>query len=407
MLLSALLLVIAGPPVQAHTTSRIETPTATPDANQILNQANAVATQAAITSSQADRAAAGAQATLNVVNFIITFFSLLVGAVGVLAGVLISYGISIINRYRSQLNENQAEVAKRKTAIDNTLKALVYLGLGDRLFNQRKTEEAIEIYRKVNNLLPEDSQMNNVLGRIYSGAGYYDDAIKSFNTALAADPDLAEAHMELGLTYRRHGDVEQGPDAEALRDADYNRAIEHLKRAIDLRPNYEDALAGLGAVYRRKGDTERDLQHDQKAREYYELARGYYEQAYNVSPFSSYALGNVASLSWYLGGRGAAYDYFVLARAAAKVRIKNGGPSPELYWDYYDLALAELVMGTVDKNETMKGEAIASYKSAIRLTPGTVQLDSVLNNLYLLQKSQEHIDKLDTVVALLRAAKSS
>ena len=212
--------------------------------------------------------------------------------------------------------------------------------------------------------------------------------------------------MELGLAHRRHGDAQKGPDAEALRNTDYDQAIEHLKRAIDLRSNYEDALAALGAVYRRMGDRERDLQHEEKAREYYELAMDYYQQAHNAEPFSSYALGNVASLSWYLGGQKAARSYFVLAEAAARVRIMNVGGTAEIYWDYYDLALAQLVIGTVDKNEALKNEALQTYKTAIQLTPGTVQFDSVLNNLCLLQKAPERIDKLDSVVATLEAAKA-
>src|SRR5439155_27200595 len=132
-----------------------------------------------------------------------------------------------------------------------------------------------------------------------------------------------------------------------------------------LRSNYEDALAALGAVYRRRGDKERDLNHDAEAREYYERAREYYEQAYNADPLSSYALGNLASLSWYLKGQNAARGYFVLAEATAKVRLLSGGPSSELYWDYYDLALAQLVIGKIDNNEAMRDEAIKNYETAI------------------------------------------
>ncbi len=362
-----------------------------------FSTANAVATQAA-------QASGAAQNSLTIVNIILGFFAFVIA----LAGAVGVYGFTIVRKYRNQLVTDQAEIAVKKTAIDNTIRALVYLGLGDRLFNQDRKEEAVEIYRKVGSLLPGDAQINNMLGRIYSGAGYYEDAIKSFETALASDPNLAEAHFELGLTYRRHGDAQKGQNAGggAQRNADYDKAISHLKRAVDLRANYEDALAGLGAVYRRMGDRARDLNVDEQAREYYEQARVYYEQAYTASPFSSYALGNVASLSWYLAKQDAAYDYFVLARAAAKVRLKTGGRSAEVFWDYYDLALAQLAIGTVDKNTTIKDEAIETYKTAIRLTPGAIQFDSVLNNLLLLQKSQQRIDKLDDVISTLEAAKA-
>ena len=413
VLLSILLVIASGSRVQAHNSIFIDTPTATPDPNQILNQADAVATQATGASTQADRTlteadrtTAQAQNVLNVFNFFIAFLGVALTAATGVAGGLLGYGFSIANNFRKQLNDEREDVAKKRAAMDNALKAVVYLGLGDRLYNQDKKQEAIAIYRKVGSLLPEDTDINNSLGRIYSGAGYYDDAIKSFEVALAIDPTIAEAEMELGLAYRRRGEAQKGPGAEALRNADYDEALAHLKRAIELRPDYEDALAGLGAVYRRMGDIERDKQRDAKAREYYEQARKYYAQAQGANPLSSYALGNVASLSWYLGGKDAAIDYFILAEATAKVRIINADHSQELYWDYYDLALAQLITGTVNNNETTKNEAIKSYNTAIHLTPGAVQFDSVLNNLYLLQKAQEHIDGLDAVIAMLEAAKS-
>jgi len=413
VLFSLLLLAAPGSHALAHNTVFIETPTATQDANQILNQADAVATQAAGTSTQADRTLteadrtiAQAQNVLNVFNFFIAFLGVALTAATAVAGGLLSYGFSTVNKFRKQLNDEREDVAKKRTAMDNTLKAVVYLGLGDQLYNQDKKQEAVEIYRKVGSLLPEDSEINNSLGRIYSGTGYYDDAIKSFDAALTTNPNFAEAEMELGLAYRRRGEAQKGPGAETLRNADYDQATAHLKRAIDMRPNYEDALAGLGAVYRRRGDIERDTQRDDKAREYYAQARKYYAQAQLADPSSSYALGNVASLSWYLGEKNAANSYFILAEAAAKVRIMNMGRSREIYWDYYDLGLAQLVLAEINKNKALKDEAIQTYTTAIRLTPGEVQINSVLNNLYLLQKSQERVDGLDSVIAMLEKAKS-
>ncbi len=399
ILLSILVMVVPGSHAMARNTIFIETPTATPDANQILNQANTVATQA-------DHTATEAQSTLNVVNFVLALFSVIIAILGLASSTLAAYAFRLTDRFRKQWDEGQAEIAKMRTAMDNTQKAVVYLGLGDRLFSQGEKQKGVELYRKVGSLLSGDPQINNILGRIYSGAGYYEDAIKSFETTLDVDPNFAEAHMEIGLAYRRRGDAQKGPDAEALRKADYSEAIAHLKRAIGLNPNYEDALAGLGAAYRRMGDDERLSQHDAKAREYYEQAREYYRQAQIADPSSSYALGNVASLSWFLGEKNAANSYFVLAEAAAKVRIMNAGRSQEIYWDYYDQALAQLVLGTINKSETTKDEAIESYKTAIHLTPGIVQFDSVLNNLYLLQKAQERIHRLDTVISMLEAAKS-
>src|SRR5712692_1753735 len=89
MLFSALLVIIAGPSsVQAHNAVRIETPTATPDANQILNQENAIATQAASASSQANQASMEAQSMLNIFTTLITFAAFIIALVFAVLGIV-------------------------------------------------------------------------------------------------------------------------------------------------------------------------------------------------------------------------------------------------------------------------------------------------------------------------------
>ena len=77
---------------------------------------------------------------------------------------------------------------------DNTRSALVYLSLGDRLLNQKDTEEAIKNYKEVGRLLPRDTQVQSMLGRIYSGAGDYEAAIST----LEADIRMLEATQPAG-----------------------------------------------------------------------------------------------------------------------------------------------------------------------------------------------------------------
>lgn len=276
-----------------------------------------------------------------------------------------------------------------------TQQVLVYLGLGDRLYNQKDINNAVEVYKKVGSLLPDDPQINYVLGRIYSGAEYFDDAVKSFEAALEVQPDLPEVEMELGLAYRRRGEHQKGPNADALRTNDYAKAIEHLQRATELSSNHkasfatlsgldrpEDAFAALGGLYRRK--------------EEYEKALDYYEQAYHINPRSSYALANAASLSQYLAKLDKAHEYYLLTETLAKGRIMT--PQPEDYWDYYDLALAQLVLGKTD-------EAKHTYKIAIKKTLGVVQFDSVLGVLMFLQKAKDPIPSLNDAIEMIEKAR--
>ncbi len=259
---------------------------------------------------------------------------------------------------------------------NQTRQALIYIGLGDRLLSQKYTSEALENYKKAGSLLPNDPQINYVLGRIYSSAGDYNAAITTLEASQPEQPtDQAKVLKELGLAYRRRG--------EALKqDTDYDEAILLLKKAIVLNPDDADALAIIGGLYRRRKE--------------YAQAIDFYERAWRANPGLSYALGNLASLSWYLGKSSDALMYFGFTEVAATGRIKKG--QSEGFWDYYDLALAHLATGKI-------AEAKEAYTKAIQETPGNVQFDSVLNNLYLLQQAPQPMPGLDDVVKMIEDAK--
>ena len=165
---------------------------------------------------------------------------------------------------------------------------------------------------------------------------------------------------------------------------DYDKAIQFLKKAISLNPDDSDTFAILGGLYRRKKE--------------YKQALASYEQAWHLNPNSSYALGNLASLSWYLGKVNEAKMHFQYAEMLVNKRIKRGQPVG--FWDYYDLALAQLASGNL-------ADAKKMYTEAIKATPGPVQIDGVLNNLYLLQNANPPLPGLDEIVKMLEDAKTA
>jgi Flp pilus assembly protein TadD/peroxiredoxin len=105
-------------------------------------------------------------------------------------------------------------------------------------------------------------------GAAFSQAGYYDQAIREFNSALETDPDYAEAHYNLGTLY-----LKQGKADEARR---------HLERALEVRREYPDALNNLGLLAAQSGDSAQAIRYFQRAIE----QRPDYALAY-------YNLGNV------------------------------------------------------------------------------------------------------------------
>ncbi len=347
-------------PVFAH--NHVLTSTPTPDATTAVQAANDTLSHA--------------QDILNIVNGFVAILGLVLAFLALLAAVFTLLGIRTYTEMRTLAAELRKSVKDTQLEANKTRNALIYLTLGDRLLAQKDVLAARENYRKVEHLLPNDTQVNYILGRTYSGIGDYDAAIDAFEVSLKnVEPEdiasRARAEKELGLAYRRRGDA-------CKQSADYDLAIRALKKSIALEPNNDDALAILGGLYRRK--------------EEYLLAVDSYERAWHDNPRSSYALGNLASLSWYLGKVEDAKMYFGHTEVVAQGRLKSG--EAEMFWDYYDLALAHLALGKIE-------DAKDIYQKAIHITPGNVQIDAVLNNLYLLRKAPQPMAGLDAVITLL------
>ena len=377
ILISSLMMIIPVSHVYAsiaHSAIRLVTPTPTPDASTTLQMAQ--------------QEEINIQSILSIINILVVVYPILIALAAALLGIFGFRGYRSLEKQGRELVNNikklEQEAEEKKAAIEHTQTALVYLALGDRLSNQKDTRNAIEAYKNAGSLLPDDPQINYVLGRIYSTAGYYEEAIKSFEAAIAAQPRYPEAEKELGVAYRIRGDYQKGPNAQAMRESAYEKAKEHLQHAIELRPGYGDALSSLGGVYRREGD--------------YEQAFEYYQQAYRAEPGSSYPLGNVASLAWYLGKVEEARKYYILTEAMAAVRTID--IHSEIYWDYYDLALAQLVLGKTEESKK-------NYQKAIGDTPGVAQFDSVLNVLKFLQDAKEPIAGLNEIIQTIEKEKAT
>lgn len=78
--------------------------------------------------------------------------------------------------------------------------------------------------------------------------GKFDKAQASFEAALEQDPEMAEAHNNLGYCLRK-----QGPDHHA-------EAMLHYDRAIELNPKLAEAYMYRGVLHALMGDEERALE---------------------------------------------------------------------------------------------------------------------------------------------------
>jgi protein O-GlcNAc transferase len=85
-----------------------------------------------------------------------------------------------------------------------------------------------------------DARAHDATGVALGDAGRLDEAIASFERAVAIDPTLPEPHFHLGLAYDR-------------RDRP-GEAIAHYVHALRLRPDYAEATYGLSTVCTKVGD---------------------------------------------------------------------------------------------------------------------------------------------------------
>ncbi len=401
----------------AHNTDASVTPAATPDSAAALNQANDIL-------ARADQESNQTQNLLNTVNTYSQILGVVLALFGVVAVFLGVFGFSTNNGFRdldkewrehlNELTKQQSEAEEKSKAItqlkneveeksremenlrqemlqkskdigdleqlvtlqeavtkrleesarnieDNSNALLNYM-LGEQLQEQKRTSLAISAFERARALRPHDPQISYALGRIYSNRGIYDRAIDCLEDAITNDPSFAQAHMELGLAYRRRAESMYTQNDQQL-IIEYEKAIQYLQEATRLLPNYEDALAGLGAIYRRM--------------KRYREALDYYKQAFKADPSSSYALGNVATIGWHEGER-----------------------SFEPFWDYYDRALAQLVLG-------QKEAALSDYDTAVKRTDSPKNFQSVLDTLNFLQEVQSKypIEGLLEVIHIIEDAR--
>lgn len=381
----------------------VPVPTATggvPDGAAVLLRANEAADLAR---ASAEQTANSIELVTNVTTILGTVLGALIIAATAIAGF---FGLSNqreIREDRERLRQEERQVAalreqlqqdrlgfeqtrqefqtfKAAVAADfkKTRQALALLEQGNRLFDEGKRGQAIEIYEEAQRLEPEHAEIAYRLGRAYSNAGRTQAAITAFERALALLPESAESHMELGLAYRRHGDTL--PDA-AERRVFYQQAERSLLQATARRPDYADALSTLGGIYRRLGR--------------YPDALTYYLRAGDADPHWSYAPNNIASLYWRLGNVELARQYFERVEALASRRI--GQRDEHTHWALYDRALARLALGRL-------AEALEDHQAAIALTPAPDNFCSVLDNLRMLQAGPP-MDGLDGFIALIEARK--
>lgn len=189
------------------------------------------------------------------------------------------------------------------------------------LISMRQQARAAEILKQA---MPEDATSWQLLGTAYVELGKTADAINAFQKAIAADPELPEAHNSLGAISFQAGDRQRGERA--------------LREALRLQPAYAQAHNNLANLLAANGRFE-------EARYHFELA-----------------------LRLQINSAPVRYDYAV-ALARERRLEEAAGQLESALRQKADFAEAHELLGTLLAAQGKLREAIGHYREALRRRP--------------------------------------
>ena len=133
-----------------------------------------------------------------------------------------------------ELSEKAVEVGRRATQLNPKL-ADAHRWLGSALLSLGRFDEAISAITEAAQLEPDDAGVHQSLARAYwIGRGDIDAGIAELERAIAINPDLGYAHLQLGLLYALRGN--------------YVKAERSCRVAVDLQERFLSGKEGLQIV---------------------------------------------------------------------------------------------------------------------------------------------------------------
>lgn len=296
------------------------------------------------------------------------------------------------SRIRDQAAASKDQIERLTTVINNQLqtardeaessfRVLTLQVLAEQQVRARNYDTAIIMLQEAYELDKDNQSTNYLLGYLYIAKRQFEESLKYLRQALESDADFAPALAATGLALRRLGD--QYSDEPEKRNRFWAEAEVNLSKALDMEPGMLDAdgesyYGTLGGLYRRQ-------------RRYEDAARAY-ERAVDITPRSSYPVGNLAVLYAVMGRQEESVEYFGRVQRIVEGIIED---SPGDYWARLDLAQALLMQGQVEA-------ALLEYQEIIARKPPVSAFRSAMNTLEVLAQSPQSIDGMQRVLNLLQ-----
>ncbi len=261
-------------------------------------------------------------------------------------------------RFEKQMNERQAELAKlrdelkrnanqQRDILANALLAQSLLPLGERQYRAQDFIGALDTYNLALKLDPNNLMIHYRLGYVNTQSGNLEEAKKHLARALEIETHFAPALAALGYVVRRLGEkLEEGIE----RDKMFNRAENYMLEALEISPKLVDEddeswWGALGGLYRRRGQIDDAIRA--------------YQRATEVTPHSSYGLGNLALLYMKTHNRERMLKTY---KRVEKLAYAEAIASVDNYWGYADLVISRLALGKIE-------EAKEALDTALEIAP--------------------------------------
>jgi len=143
--------------------------------------------------------------------------------------------VNLYNRGHITSVIKQCEVLVKQYAGE----AVVWNILGASSHKMGIFDRAIEAYKRVILLNPENADTFNNIGVAFKQQGKFDEAIESYKKSLSLKADNAGVYYNLGFALRDNGK--------------FNEAIEAYKKSISLKPDYIDSYNNMGNILQDQG----------------------------------------------------------------------------------------------------------------------------------------------------------
>jgi predicted TPR repeat methyltransferase len=213
------------------------------------------------------------------------------------------------------------------------------LQAGLSLHRSGELDEAIASYRRALSINPDLAQAHGNLGTALKQRGNLDEAISSYRQAVTINPKFAEVHFNLGNALKEQGKLDA--------------AISSYRQAALLKPDFAQAHNNLGATLKEQGNLDE--------------AVASYRQAVSIDPHYARAHYNLANTLKEQGELDKAIPCY---RTAISI-------SPGLADAHYNL-------GNTLKEQDKLEEAVSCYREAVTLNPNFDEarhlMDSLLGN---------------------------